>query len=80
MASVVKRSVSLPSEIFEALELQAHEEGRTVSAALADAAELWLSIRRGLKSVRAWEHKHGALTAAELAEADRVLDAAGIGL
>lgn len=79
MSSVVKRSVSLPTEIFEALEQQASEEGRSVSAALADAADLWLSTRRGLKSVRAWERQHGALTGSELAEADRVLDAAGVG-
>ena len=79
MSSVVKRSVSLPSELFEALELQASAEGRTVSAALTDAADLWLSTRRGLKSVRTWERQHGALTAAELAEADRILDSAGVG-
>ena len=79
MRSVVKRSVSLPSELFEALESQATAEGRTVSAALTDAADLWLSTRRGLKAVRAWERQHGALTASELAEADRILDAAGVG-
>jgi hypothetical protein len=28
MASVVKRSISLPAEVFEALELQAAEEGQ----------------------------------------------------
>lgn len=79
MSSVVKRSISLPAEIFEALELQAAKEGRTVSAALADAADLWLATRRGLRAVRAWEREHGTLTADELAEADRVLDQAGVG-
>ncbi|MCY7297906.1 MAG: hypothetical protein LH616_01680 [Ilumatobacteraceae bacterium] len=79
MASVIKRSLSLPSDIFEALQLQANEEGKTVSAALTDAADLWLSIRRGLKSVRARERHHGALSAVELADADRLLDAVGIG-
>ena len=79
MGSVVKRSVSLPSALFEALESQATAEGRTVSAALTDAADLWLSTRRGLKAVRAWERHHGALTASELAEADRILDSAGVG-
>ena len=77
--SVVKRSVSLPSDVFEALELQAAEEGRTVSAALADAADLWLASRRGLRAVRAWERQHGALTAEELAEADHTLDEARVG-
>jgi hypothetical protein len=64
--------------MFEALEAQAAEEGRTVSAALADAADLWLSTRRGLRAVRAWERDHGALTADELAAADTELDRAGV--
>lgn len=79
MSSVVKRSVSLPADVFEALEQQATEEGRTVSAALADAAELWLATRRGLRAIRAWEREHGALTAEELAAADRELDRVGVG-
>ena len=78
MSGVVKRSVSLPTDLFERLEHEAAEEGRTVSAALAEAADLWLSTRKGLKAVRAWERANGALTAAELAEADRVLDGAGV--
>lgn len=76
---LVKRSISLPADVFEALELQAAEEGRTVSAALADAADLWLSTRRGLRAMRAWEREHGALTADELAGADRALDRARVG-
>ena len=79
VASVVKRSVSLPAELFERLENEAAEEGRTVSATLADAADLWLSMRKGLKAVRGWERANGALTAAELAEADSILDRAGVG-
>jgi hypothetical protein len=79
MSSVVKRSISLPTELFEALAREAAQDGRTVSATLADAADLWLSTRRGLRSVRAWERDNGALTAEELAEADRILDLAGVG-
>jgi CopG-like RHH_1 or ribbon-helix-helix domain, RHH_5 len=79
MSSVVKRSISLPADVFEALESQAAEEGRTVSAALAEAADLWLATRRGLRAVRAWERQHGALTAEELAAADLELDRAGVG-
>ena len=79
MSSVVKRSISLPTELFEALGVEAAQDGRTVSATLADAADLWLSTRRGLRSVRAWERDNGALTAHELAEADRILDLAGVG-
>jgi hypothetical protein len=79
MSTVVKRSISLPADVFEALEAQAAEEGRTVSAALADAADLWLATRRGLRAVRAWERDHGVLTAEELAAADHELDRAGVG-
>jgi hypothetical protein len=79
VSTVVKRSISLPVEVFAALEQEAAEDGRTVSATLADAADLWLVARRGLRAVRAWEREHGALTADELAEADRVLDRADIG-
>ncbi len=79
MSSVVKRSISLPTELFEALGAEAAQDGRTVSATLAEAADLWLSTRRGLRSVRAWERENGPLTTEELAEADRVLDLAGVG-
>ena len=79
MSSVVKRSISLPAEVFSALEQQAAAEGRTVSSALADAADLWLATRTGLKAVRTWERQHGALTADELAAADRARDEVGLG-
>jgi hypothetical protein len=79
MPGVVKRSISLPADVYEALEVEAAEEGRTVSSALADAADLWLATKRGLRGVRAWERQHGALTAEELAAADRELDRAGVG-
>jgi hypothetical protein len=41
---------------------------------LNDAAANALAIERGLDAVREWEAEHGAFTADELAEADRVLD------
>lgn len=50
-----------------------------MSATLADAADLWLSTRKGLKAVRSWERANGELTAAELAEADSILDREGVG-
>ena len=79
MSSVVKRSISLPTELFDALEDEATAEGRTVSSILSEATELWLVTRRGIAAVRAWEREHGELTAAELAAADEALDRAGIG-
>lgn len=79
MASVVKRSISLPSELFDALEGEAASEGRTVSSIVSEATALWLATRRGLVAVRAWELEHGELTVDELAEADATLDRAGVG-
>jgi hypothetical protein len=79
MPGVVKRSISLPADTFSALEREAASRGQTVSAALADAADMWLATRRGLKAVKAWEREHGALTQAELAAADAELDRAGVG-
>lgn len=79
MSTVVKRSISLPADVFAALEHEAALDDRTISAVVAEATEQWLRVRRGLAAVREWEHDHGALTAAELAEADAALDRANIG-
>ncbi len=79
MSSVVKRSVSLPAELFDALEGEATAEGRTVSSIVSEATALWLTSRRGIAAVRAWEQEHGDLTADERAAADEVLDRAGVG-
>jgi hypothetical protein len=67
---VVKRSVSLPEQVFRDLEQEAQREGLSLSGALSDAAQQWLVVRRGLRAVREWEAEHGALTSEELAEAD----------
>lgn len=74
MATVVKRSVSFPPELFEAIEAETKTEGIALSTAVAEATRLWLVTRRGLRAVREWEDEHGALTPAELAAADRSLD------
>lgn len=79
MSSVVKRSISLPTELFDALEGEAAAEGRTVSSIVSEATGQWLATRRGLAAVRAWEREHGELTGEELAAADDVLDHAGLG-
>ncbi|MEQ1700051.1 MAG: hypothetical protein ABMA25_08075 [Ilumatobacteraceae bacterium] len=79
MSSVVKRSISLPTELFDALEGEAAAEGRTVSSIVSEATERWLATRRGIAAVRAWERDHGELTQEELAAADDALDRAGLG-
>ena len=49
MSAVVKRSISLPADIFEALEIQAAEEGRTVPDTVGpvDATVAETAVRRG---------------------------------
>src|SRR4051812_10751343 len=74
--SVVKKSFSLPVALFTDLENQAAAEGLSTSAAVSSAVELWLKRRLGLEAVEEWEAIHGAFTQEELAEADRILDAA----
>jgi anti-sigma factor ChrR (cupin superfamily) len=77
MSTVVKRSVSLPEHLHQALEREAALGGIGFSGAIAEAAAQWLLLRRGLRAVAEWEAEHGALTAEELAAADELLDGAG---
>lgn len=76
MPGVVKRSVSLPEPIFREVEQEAQRDGLGLSGALAEAAQQWLLVRRGLRAVREWEAEYGALTAGDLTEADALLAAA----
>lgn len=76
--AVVKRSVSLRPEVWAEVARITGEEGGQVSALVNTALAYYLNLKRGLELVEAWEAEHGALTADELAEADRLLDAAGV--
>jgi hypothetical protein len=80
VGTVVKKSLSFRADLYAAVEAEARADGSTPSAAFAEAATLWLATRRGVRAVRSWEAEHGALPPEELAEADRVLDEAGVGL
>lgn len=73
---MVKRSMSFPADVFEAVEEEARRDGVSVSAAMTEAARGWLTVRRGLRAVAEYEAEHGAFTKAELARADRELDRA----
>lgn len=79
MGTVVKKSVSVPDAIWAAAEAEAARSNTTVSALIADALENLLAIRAGLRAVQEWEREHGEFTATEIAEADAILDAAGVG-
>ena len=71
--SVRKISVALDEGTAIAASEAAQRHGVSLSSWLNLAAERALRIEEGLRSVQAWEAEHGALTADELAAADRFL-------
>jgi hypothetical protein len=79
MGGVVKKSVSVPAEIWAAAEEEAAARGTTVSALIAEALDHLVTIQRGLRAVAEYEAENGALTEEELAWADALLDEHGIG-
>jgi hypothetical protein len=72
---VKKLSVALDDRVARAAAASAERHGLSLSAWLNRAAESALAIEDGLAAVAEWEAEHGALTAAELREADAILDA-----
>jgi hypothetical protein len=68
MALRHKRSISLPPDLDDAIELAAASDGTTVSAWLAETAAHRLRLEAGRKGIAQWEADHGPLSAAELAE------------
>jgi hypothetical protein len=63
-----KRSISLPSDLADAIDHAATAEGTTVSAWIADTAAHRLRIDASRKGVAELERQHGALTPDELAD------------
>lgn len=79
MGSVVKKSVSFREDLWRGLEEMVEEDHTNVSAVVNEALEHILGLRAGRRAIDQWEAEHGAFTPAELAEADAILDAAGVG-
>lgn len=75
---MTKKSLSFQDELYQDVEQEAAADGITPSAAFSEGARLWLMQRRGLRAVRQWEADNGALSEAELADADTILDGAGV--
>ncbi len=71
--AVRKISVALNERTAQAASEAAAHHGVSLSSWLNQAADRALRIEEGLRGVRAWEAENGALTAAELAAADRFL-------
>lgn len=77
--AVVKRTISVEPDIWASVEQLARSESVGVSTVINRLLRHELLIQRGLAAVDAWEQEHGALTEAEIAEADRILDELGVG-
>ena len=65
MAQRQKRSISLPSDLADAIDQAATAQGTTVSAWIAEHR---LRIDAGRQGVTEWERLHGALTPDEIAD------------
>lgn len=68
MAQRQKRSISLPADLADAIDVAATAEGTTVSAWIAETAAHRLRLDAGRQGVAEWERQHGALTPDELAD------------
>lgn len=80
---VRKLSVALEESVADAAKQAAKRRGMSLSAWLNEASvsalETEVRLQDGLAGVAEWEAEHGPISAEELAKADAVLDAAGIG-
>ncbi len=70
---VDKLSISFDPELGDAVRSAAADAGKPVSAWLAEAAASKLRAEALAKFLASWELEHGALTAAELAQAENEL-------
>jgi len=81
--STQKLSISLEEPVLLAARKAAKRRGMSLSAWLNEAAvkalETEIRLEDGLAAVAEWEAESGPISAEELAAADAVLDAAGIG-
>ncbi len=77
--AVVKRTVSIEPDVWASVEQLARSQDLGVSTVINRLLRRERVIERGLAAVQEWESEHGALTDAELAEADRMLDNLGVG-
>lgn len=80
---VQKVSISLDESVLLAARESAKRQGMSLSAWVNEVSESALesevSLEEGLAGVAEWEAEHGPISAEELAKADAVLDAAGVG-
>jgi len=77
MTTVVKRTISVPTDVFEAVAAQVGP-GESLSELFSEGARLLLRQRSAMLAVAEYEAEHGPISAEALAAADAELDAAGV--
>lgn len=78
MAPVVKRTISVPADVFAAVEAEATDR-ESLSTLFVEGARLLLRQRAGQRAIAMYESEHGPISQDALDEADRLLDEAGLG-
>lgn len=78
MTSVVKRTISVPADVFAAVEAEM-SDGESLSTLFSEGARLLLRQRAGQRAIAGYEAEHGPISQDALDEADRLLDEAGLG-
>jgi hypothetical protein len=73
--TVRKLSIALDPEVARKAEASARRHGASLSGWIDEALRARLRIEEGLAAIADWESEHGALSAGELAAADRRLAA-----
>jgi hypothetical protein len=63
-----RRSVSLPPDLVDAIERAARYSGISSSEWLTETAAHRLRLEAGREAIAEWEHEHGPLHDAELAD------------
>jgi len=78
VVSAVKRTISVPADVFAAVEAEV-TDGESLSALFSEGARLLLRQRAGERAIAAHESEHGRISQEALDKADRLLDEAGLG-
>lgn len=80
METMLEVSLDVPGQLWNRVELAAQDDGKTISAMLAEALAQHLACRARLRSVEAWarwDDEAGLGGFDELAEADPAFEAVG---
>ncbi|MGI8413232.1 MAG: hypothetical protein ACR2LV_07905 [Solirubrobacteraceae bacterium] len=77
MTPVVKRTISVPADVFAAVQAEVTDR-ESLSTLFSEGARLLLRQRAGRRAIAAYECEHGPISQNALDEADRRLDEAGL--